>query len=668
MVFDSAAPRSSASTSSEFTSQLPIQVSFSAEDDTSGVFNVQLWVKRNDGEFVSAGLVSEGASGIFEYSPAPPSDGSYSFATRGMDRAGNLEAATQIADSSIILDRTAPESSCSSDSNLVNSFPLSIDYVSSDAGSGIQNIKLFFRLDGGQWIEATTASEASGTMLFNPPDALDGAYEFYTIAHDVAGNVEDSNGADASVLVDSAPPSSSASSPKTVAAVPFNVSFTANDDGSGPATTALWASFNGADWGPTGLSESGTAGEFVFEAPNGEGQYRFYTICEDTAGNVEAPPADADATTVYHVPEPSIQSDRGHVDFGEVFVGNQKSATVIISNAGDADLDIQEISVSPAVFSAHAAAGQLLPFALSPSDSFEIEVVFSPDNAGEFSGELTVHSNDPDSARLDITLNGSGTVTREFRMAVSTNSDLYEFGDTLQIDVDVLNASDTVTADVYLVLTFDLGGPDEASFSATLGGDWVDGILPFAAGLGVPSGFQFAGTWWSHSLPCYLPALSRSGLYTLRMAAIDTYTFDFASNLAVSEFTLEGEPFVGIFTDKDVYSPSDTKAQISLDVSLPDYEITADFYISLIGPDGQLWFPNGFGEDVVWSPDVASLVPNVTLPSGFSFSTVIFESRLHTKTPFDSAGEYVLLVALVEPNSLVPLSDIGQTLFGLQKW
>jgi len=253
----------------------------------------------------------------------------------------------------------------------------------------------------------------------------------------------------------------------------------------------------------------------------------------------------------------------------------------------------------------------------------------------------------------------------ELTVGVATNSDAFEFGETLQVDLNIENTGEPVTVDLYLVLTYDLSGPEERHWSASFTENlWTEGISPLATGFVLDAGYELDYRWWKSTLPSKLPIIAKSGAYVLRMAAFEAGTFDLASNLSTAYFALNGEPFVAVSTDKEAYSLAGDTVVISLDVDVP-YDLTADVYVLLLAPEGLFWSPTGFGE-AVWVADIAPVLPSITLEGGFTFSGPAFVASLPAVAPFDIAGQFTLFAGLVEPGTLTPFSDIGTASFMLQ--
>jgi hypothetical protein len=101
-------------------------------------------------------------------------------------------------------------------------------------------------------------------------------------------------------------------------------------------------------------------------------------------------------------PSPDIAFNPETLNFGGLAIGGNRDQIVIISNNGDADLVVSDITTD-VPFSV-AFDGE---FVIAPDASREVVVTFSPEEVGGFEGELTVASNDPDANRVVLALIGS---------------------------------------------------------------------------------------------------------------------------------------------------------------------------------------------------------------------------------------------------------------------
>jgi hypothetical protein len=124
----------------------------------------------------------------------PAGNGYYEFYTIANDGAGNIEAAPADADVRCGYDNVAPASACDAAGAYWRNAAVTITATASDATSGLASVDLFSRYGAvngtfGAWTDAgvDTASPWSWSFAFG--SGL-GYYEFYTMATDLAGNVE----------------------------------------------------------------------------------------------------------------------------------------------------------------------------------------------------------------------------------------------------------------------------------------------------------------------------------------------------------------------------------------------------------------------------------------------------------------------------------------------
>ena len=106
----------------------------------------------------------------------------------------------------------------------------------------------------------------------------------------------------------------------------------------------------------------------------------------------------------YDFSEPDIDTDPLELDFGEVEIPSSSVLSFQIANNGDADLTVSNITVDEDCFSTNFGG----EFVLAPEASQLIAVEFEPPAVGEFSGRVTVHSDDPDSPECHVDLYGVG--------------------------------------------------------------------------------------------------------------------------------------------------------------------------------------------------------------------------------------------------------------------
>jgi len=192
-----------------------------------------------------------------------------------------------------VTDSSPPESTCWCDE--YSSYPITVNFSASDAESAVQKTDLYYRYESGDWaFSGESEGGTAGHFAFGPPDG-EGTYYFYTIATDVAGNVEDPPDTyDAETIHDAMAPSSSCSGPESAWGT-FELSFAASDgDGCGLDRTCLWYKYEDGSWDQTGDPQGGDSGTFSFTTEHEDGSYFFYTIAADVAGNEEDAPSEPD--------------------------------------------------------------------------------------------------------------------------------------------------------------------------------------------------------------------------------------------------------------------------------------------------------------------------------------------------------------------------------------
>ncbi len=106
-------------------------------------------------------------------------------------------------------------------------------------------------------------------------------------------------------------------------------------------------------------------------------------------------------------PVPHIAVTETSHDFGRVGIGNSSDWNFTIQNTGNASLQLITISSDNAVFS--VISPSTFPGVISPNQSENVTIRFSPPNATSYTGHLAIASNDPNEPSLGIDLTGNGT-------------------------------------------------------------------------------------------------------------------------------------------------------------------------------------------------------------------------------------------------------------------
>ena len=211
----------------------------------------------------------------------------------------------------ITLDRTRPTSVAGAPA-FSRSRSTQVRYTADGTGSALARVELYVEPPGATAFQrvATDSAPASGHHFTYVAQGADGPYRFYTLAYDVAGNSElPPAGADATTTLDTVAPTSAASAPVGTKAASIQVGYTADGTGSPLARVELWVKGPG-DIGFTKAQTDAAPGPtghgFTYFAGKGDGDYSFYTLAYDQAGNVEAAPGSPDATTALDTTTPAL--------------------------------------------------------------------------------------------------------------------------------------------------------------------------------------------------------------------------------------------------------------------------------------------------------------------------------------------------------------------------
>lgn len=237
-------------------------------------------------------------------------DGFHSILAQVRDAAGLTSA---VAYGEVTVDTVKPQSQVLAIPAATNQASLAIPYSASDDRVGVATVEIWYRsrpnaaASWGGW--TLGVSVASSPVAFAFPNG-EGFYEFYSVGVDRAGNRESAPAAaDQGTTFDVTPAASqvgvlAASYATSTVAVPY----TATDALSGVALVELWSRYRlntSAAWGNWTLGPTGTTSPLTFTF-GAAGLYEFYTIGVDRAGNREAAPAVADATTTRTTGSPPV--------------------------------------------------------------------------------------------------------------------------------------------------------------------------------------------------------------------------------------------------------------------------------------------------------------------------------------------------------------------------
>lgn len=447
-IHDVTAPASSCSSPKYATDEF--EVSFTTEEFGSGIDSVSLLYKFGSSGWVDTGLVSNQAFGAFTFEPRH-TDGTYSFATRALDLAGNQQGQPSQADCKTVFDTERP-ASASDCVELTNQRQVEITFEASDDTSGIARVALYSAFEDGSFKATGDSSTSdSGSFEFNLNGA-DGRYSFYSIATDKAG-LSQAKPAEphCTVLLDTVAPVSTCEAPDSTEGSSVQISFTASDEGSGVAETSLFYRLSGARlWVDTGLSSPGCDGTFKFRFPDGGGWYEFRPVAVDVAGNEEAPGADACCGTHYRTGSPALSVAVGSHDFGALAIGDIRTWEITLANTGKTDLVVDSVEATGGSY----YVGGPGTFTLGPSKQIGLNLFFFPTSDPPADGELTIRSNDPSVPVKTVLLSGMVSTSDRPFLTITTDRPEYHLGDTICAFFTLRNPGPETFADAYAAIRF----------------------------------------------------------------------------------------------------------------------------------------------------------------------------------------------------------------------
>jgi hypothetical protein len=203
------------------------------------------------------------------------------FKTQAEDAATNVETDTG-SDAICAYDTQLPTSSIHAILTYwQTSSPLTLTCSANDVGSGLADVELFYRYSGdnsswSSWLSFASDSQTPWEWTFNFP-SNDGYYEFYSVATDIAGNVETGATKETGCGYDTTPPSADAGSDQNV-----NEGTTVTFDASGSSDNIGIATYT---WTFTDTIARNLQGRNPTYTFNREGTFLVTLNVTDLAGN-----------------------------------------------------------------------------------------------------------------------------------------------------------------------------------------------------------------------------------------------------------------------------------------------------------------------------------------------------------------------------------------------
>jgi hypothetical protein len=259
-------------------------------------------------------------------------------------------------------------------------------------------------------------------------------------------------------------------------------------------------------------------------------------------------------------PQPRLTMSPTSVNFSNVNVGSSGAATITLSNPGNANTVLSQITTSGIGFS---VAGLTMPATIAPGGSTSFIVKFSPTAKGSPSGNISISSNAPGSP-ASITLGGTGVQAQLTASPASTNFGSVITGSSNSQMITLKNggtASVTITqantagagintAGLSVPVTIAAGGTTSFNIVfAPMSAGTVNGSVSLVSNapnspMGLPvSGTGTASTALLSAIPASLPfgnvTVGGNGLLTT------TLINNGNSNISISNVTFTGAGFSG---------------------------------------------------------------------------------------------------------------------------
>ncbi len=312
-LFDTTPPAVGTVTAPQYAKATPVKVSYSGVSDGSGsgLKKVYFWFRKDGGAWQNSNLSLTSASGTFNSSPSQ--NGTYEYALRVEDNAGNLSPLPAAAgQASTIYDTVLPSLGALSAPSQESAPPISVTYSGvKDDRSGVKTVYLWFKKGNANWQNSGLASNASaGSFAFTGMTGND-TYYFALRVEDQAGNITalPSGSSTARTVYDTRFSPGTASSPQYATTAPITVTYSgARAEGSAIKSVRLWYKKGlSGTWANSGLSASGSSGQFSFSALSGDETYCFALQAENTQGALTPAPQSGggDTRTIYDTTPPN---------------------------------------------------------------------------------------------------------------------------------------------------------------------------------------------------------------------------------------------------------------------------------------------------------------------------------------------------------------------------
>ncbi|MFC2085179.1 choice-of-anchor D domain-containing protein, partial [Bacteroidota bacterium] len=147
------------------------------------------------------------------------------------------------------------------------------------------------------------------------------------------------------------------------------------------------------------------------------------------------------------VPTPTaiISLSSYSINFGEVQIDNASDQTITVTNNGEADLNVTNITSNEGAFEVSSTI-----FTLSPGTNKQLTITFTPTEQRQYSGQITIESNASNSSGGNTFINVEGEGVPDPTALISVSANSINFGDvTINQEVNQqLTVTNTGEADL----------------------------------------------------------------------------------------------------------------------------------------------------------------------------------------------------------------------------
>ncbi|MEP1703128.1 MAG: choice-of-anchor D domain-containing protein, partial [Marinobacter sp.] len=237
--------------------------------------------------------------------------------------------------------------------------------------------------------------------------------------------------------------------------------FTVPAQGTSPAIT-----FTEDDVGEAVISIGGLTLDMIARVENGD--IAPAPIGEFTSECVQNAGQDNILQTVQVVPdeqfEPRIAVSPDNIDFGNVQAGTTAEEVVTISNTGQAELGINNISLGGADAAAFTQTNSCTTVAAG--ESCDVNVTYIPDGEGDQSATLSIESGDAENPVVDVPLTGTSVLAPVPEISV-TPADVsfgsVMLGETATAQVTIANEGNAS----LMINAIEIAGTNSSDFTQT---------------------------------------------------------------------------------------------------------------------------------------------------------------------------------------------------------